>query len=192
MWLLPSSVGNGLLLNPGTPAPELQPTPDMDMGAMFGFAKQARPCHRVVVTMGQGKGSQCGTLWKKSVCSKWHVFYPLLVSHGSSAPRRPPNLCVKWQASATSCEVLAQLLSSSLVTTNCFLDVPFIPPRDLSGTLSQRQNSCFPLFCCVLYQAVLWLPSCSCLSLYLSLRLQFVLCLLAIRSFEWIYLYNAP
>lgn len=117
-------------------------------------------------------------------CSKWHVLYPLLVSHGSSAPRRPPNLCMRQQVSATSCEVLAQLLSSSLVTTNCFLDVPFIPPRDLSGTLSQRQNSCFPLFCCVLYQAVLWLPSCSCLSLYLSLRLQFVLCLLAIRSFE--------
>lgn len=123
---------------------------------------------------------------KQGICPKWHVFYTLLVSHGSSAPRRPPSLCVRWQASATSCRVLAQLLASSLVTTNCFLDVPFIPPRDLSGTLSQRKNSCFPLFCCILYQAVLWFPSCSCSSLYLSLRLQFVLYLLAIRSFELI------
>lgn len=170
-----------------TSSPELQPTLDTDTGAVFGFGKQAGPAYGVVVTVGPGKGSQRGTLWNKRVIFILNGTY---FTHFWCPHLHLDSLCVRRQASATGCRVLEWLLGSSLWTTNCFLEVPFIPPRDLSGSLSQRQNSCFPLFC-FLYQDVLWHPSCSSSSLYLSLRLQFVLCFLATRSFEWIYFYNA-
>ena len=94
--------GDGLPLSPGTPAPELQTAPDTDTGAVFGCGKQAGPGHRVVVTVGPGKGRQCGTSWNKRVgfFSKWHGFYSLSVSRGSSAHRHPPRQSV--------CEVAGQ------------------------------------------------------------------------------------
>lgn len=108
--------GDGLPLSPGTPAPELQPALDADTGAVFRLGKQAGPGHGAVVAVGPGEGSQCGTLWKGRVIFILNGTYfthfqcPMGYLHPDT---HPGSLCVRWQASATGCGVLAQLFNSS-------------------------------------------------------------------------------